>query len=82
MIENKPTSDIVKLLGYSMDGGGRSLDNIIIERLWHNVKHEDIYFKGYTTPKELQHELMKYFLFYSVTISQLQHNRKGLQYSR
>lgn len=30
----------------SMDGRGRALDNIFVERLWRNVKHEDVYLKG------------------------------------
>jgi putative transposase len=32
-----------------MDGRGRALDNIFVERLWRSVKHEDIYLKGYAT---------------------------------
>ena len=31
----------------SMDGRGRALDNIFVERLWRSVKHEDVYLKGY-----------------------------------
>lgn len=31
----------------SMDGRGRALDSIFVERLWRNVKHEDVYLKGY-----------------------------------
>jgi len=34
----------------SMDGKGRALDNVIIERFWRNLKYEDVYLKGYTTP--------------------------------
>jgi len=49
----------------SMDGRGRALDNIFVERLWRNVKHEDIYLKGYTSPKELQCGLKEYFLLYN-----------------
>ena len=49
-----------------MDGRGRALDNIFVERLWRNVKHEDIYFKGYFTASELQCGLKKYFIEYSV----------------
>jgi putative transposase len=29
-----------------MDGRGRAFDNIFVERLWRNVKHEDVYLKG------------------------------------
>ena len=38
---------------FSMDGRGRALDNIFVERHWRNVKHKDIYLKGYASPKEL-----------------------------
>jgi transposase InsO family protein len=37
----------------SMDGRGRAFDNIFVERLWRNVKHEDVYLKGYATMIEL-----------------------------
>ena len=48
-----------------MDGRGRALDNIFVERLWRNVKHEDVYLKGYATMSELLIGLTKYFLFYN-----------------
>jgi transposase InsO family protein len=37
----------------SMDGRGRTLDNIFVERLWRNVKYEGIYLKGYANMAEL-----------------------------
>ena len=37
----------------SMDGRGRALDNIFVERLWRSVKHEDVYLKGYANMGEL-----------------------------
>ena len=40
-------------IAISMDGRGRALDNIFVERLWRNVKHEEIYLKGYVTMPEL-----------------------------
>ena len=49
----------------SMDGRGRALDNIFVERLWRSVKHEDIYLRGYTTMPEVQLGLTEYFLFYN-----------------
>jgi len=49
----------------SMDGRGRALDNVFVERLWRSVKHEDLYLKGYTTGKELQQGLKAYFTFYN-----------------
>ena len=40
-------------IAISMDGRGRALDNIFVERLWRSVKHEDVYLKGYATLPEL-----------------------------
>ena len=47
-----------------MDGRGRALDNIFVERLWCSVKHEDVYLKVYSTLPELLLGLTKYFVFY------------------
>jgi len=49
----------------SMDGKGRALDNIFIERLWRTVKYENIYLKDYRNGKELYHGLEEYFSFYN-----------------
>jgi hypothetical protein len=49
----------------SMDGRGRALDNIFVERLWRNVKHEDVYLKGYASMGELTVGLAQYFAFYN-----------------
>ena len=49
----------------SMDGRGRALDNVFIERLWRSVKQEDIYLKEYATGKELIQGLQGYFGFYN-----------------
>jgi putative transposase len=48
-----------------MDGRGRALDNIFVERLWRSVKHEDVYLKGYITVPELLLGLAEYFVFYN-----------------
>jgi len=47
----------------SMDGRGRALDNVFVERLWRSVKHEDLYLKGYATGAELQPGLKAYYTF-------------------
>jgi len=52
-------------IAISMDGRGRALDNIFVERLWRNVKHEDVYLKGYATMGELRAGLGEYFAFYN-----------------
>ena len=49
----------------SMDGRGRALDNIFVERLWRSVKYEDIYLKSYQTVSELSLGLGEYFKFYN-----------------
>jgi putative transposase len=49
----------------SMDGRGRALDNIFVERLWRTVKYEDIYLKSYNTVPALQQGLHDYFHFYN-----------------
>lgn len=49
----------------SMDGRGRALDNVFIERLWRSVKYEDIYLKGYESGADCQKGLASYFKFYS-----------------
>jgi len=52
-------------IAISMDGRGRALDNIFVERLWRSVIHEDVYLKGYANMPELQLGLAKYFEFYN-----------------
>lgn len=49
----------------SMDGRGRALDNIFIERLWRSVKYEDVYLKEYDTVSALDAGLAAYFRFYN-----------------
>lgn len=49
----------------SMDGKGRAMDNIFIERLWRSVKYEEIYLKEYSTVDALRKALKKYFYFYN-----------------
>jgi putative transposase len=49
----------------SMDGRGRAFDNIFVEHLWHSVKYQDIYLKGYATMGELVIGLTAYFAFYN-----------------
>lgn len=49
----------------SMDGKGRAMDNIMVERLWRSVKYEEVYIKDYETVKELIDALRSYFEFYN-----------------
>jgi putative transposase len=49
----------------SMDGKGRALDNVFVERLWRSVKYEEIYPKGYESMRELEAGLTEYFTYYN-----------------
>ena len=48
-----------------MDGRGRALDNVFVERLWRSVKYEDIYLRDYETVPALHQGLKTYFTFYN-----------------
>ena len=48
----------------SMDGKGRALDNVFVERLWRTVKYEEIYLKEYASGAECQAALRTYLRFY------------------
>jgi putative transposase len=49
----------------SMDGRGRCLDNVFVERLWRTVKYEDIYLWGYEAVPQLRQGLGRYFPYYN-----------------
>ena len=54
-----------KGIAISMDGKGRWMDNVFIERLWKSVKYEDIYLKAYGSMAEVKKGLATYFTFYN-----------------
>ena len=60
-------TDVLKDHGVdiSMDGKGRWMDNVFVERLWRSVKYEDIYLRAYATAAELRAGLARYFEFYN-----------------
>lgn len=49
----------------SMDGRGRALDNVFVERLWRSVKYEDVYVHNYEDGAQLHRGLGRYFQFYN-----------------
>ncbi len=49
----------------SMDGRGRWMDNVFIERLWHSLKYEDIYLKGYADGRDARSGIGAWFEFYN-----------------
>jgi putative transposase len=52
-------------IAISMDGRGRALDNIFVERLWRTVKYEDVYLQKYANMPDLLLGLTDYFQFYN-----------------
>ncbi len=63
----KAFTDVLKRHGIkiSMDGKGRALDNVMVERLWRSVKYEEIYLHEYASVSELRRRLEIYFRFYN-----------------
>ena len=59
----------------SMDGRGRALDNVFIERLWRSVKYEEIYLKLHDLVADLEMGLTQYFDFYTY-----ERKHQGLEY--
>ena len=55
----------VREIAISMDGRGRCMDNIFIERLWRSLKYEEVYLKDYATVSEAREGIAKYFRFYN-----------------
>jgi putative transposase len=50
----------------SMDGRGRWMDNVFIERLWRSLKHEDVYLKGYADGREARAGIAAWIAFYNL----------------
>ena len=74
----KAFTDVLKDNGItiSMDGKGRAMDNIMIERLWRTVKYEEIYLKDYASVLDLTANLDIYFKYYN---DERPHDAFGLQ---
>ena len=51
-------------IAISMDGKGRALDNVFVERLWRTVKYEEVYLREYADGWEAERRLESYFRFY------------------
>ena len=54
-----------RAIAVSMDGRGRALDNVFIERLWRSVKYEEIYLRDYETTADVEEGLAAYFAKYN-----------------
>ena len=49
----------------SMDGKGRWVDNVMVERLWRSVKYEEVYLRAYDSVSEARTRIGDYFRFYN-----------------
>ncbi|WP_410487287.1 IS3 family transposase [Acinetobacter lwoffii] len=60
--------DVLKSNGIqiSMDGKGRWIDNVMVERLWRSVKYEEVYLKAYSSVTDAKKQLSAYFEFYNL----------------
>ena len=54
-----------KNIRFSMDGRGRALDNVFVERLWRSVKYEEVYLREDEDVQETRTALGNYFHFYN-----------------
>jgi putative transposase len=54
-----------KKIAISMDGRGRCMDNIFVERLWRSLKYEEVYLKDYASVVEARAGIASYFQFYN-----------------
>jgi putative transposase len=54
----------------SMDGKGRYLDNIFIERLWRSLKYEEVYIKAYATVQEARTSIGLWLIFVTAQVAQ------------
>lgn len=60
----------------SMDGKGRWMDNVFVERLWRSLKYEEVYLKAYESVREARHAIADYFRYFN---AERRHSRLGRQ---
>ena len=60
-------TDVLKShnIDISMDGKGRWLDNVFVERLWRSLKYEEVYLKAYENVNDARHSISAWFQFYN-----------------
>lgn len=71
----------IRKISISMDGKGRALDNVYIERLWRTVKYEEVYLKDYCDGNYAFESLNTFFNHYNFTRPHRELNRKPPSYS-
>jgi putative transposase len=65
----------------SMDGKGRCLDNVFVERLWRTVKHDEIYLRSYADLTEATNRLTVFFDFYNERRPHSAHDHDGQHFT-
>nr|VFK60671.1 MAG: putative transposase [Candidatus Kentron sp. TC] len=75
---DKSLTGVLKNAGeaISMDGKGRAMGNIMLERLWRSAKYEEVYLGDYQSVGELKAALKKYFTFYNTERPHQSHGNK------
>lgn len=63
-------------IAISMDGKGRWIDNIFVERLWRSLKYEEVYLKGYRNVSQAKIGIKEWFMFYNTERRHQALNRK------
>lgn len=63
-----------KKIRISMDGKGRCLDNIVVERFWRSLKYDEVYLKDYSNMTECYHGIKQYIEKYNSFRPHLSHN--------
>ena len=56
---------LARRVSISMDGKGRWVDNVVVERLWKSVKYDHVYLHAYDSVSEAKQQLAGYFAFYN-----------------
>lgn len=67
---------LLREIKVSMDGKGRCLDNVFVERLWRSLKYEEVYLHAYDSPRDARSGIADYFKFYNF---QRPHQALGFQ---
>lgn len=64
---SKEFTDVLKSndIAISMEGKGRWVDNVFVERLWRSVKYEEVYLHAYDDIRDARQSLKRYFTFYN-----------------
>jgi putative transposase len=64
-------------INVSMDGRGRWVDNVFVERLWRSLKYEEVYIHAYENTREARHSIGRWFNFYNT-----QRPHQALEYQK